>query len=190
MSQEPPLLDGANMKFLAPWACIATLTIFGAAQAADAAKPVVQVQMQTKVNPMGLALWDITNPAIGDDGNLDPKKISAAQWARLLEIGKALEEAGRTLATTGGVVAALPGAKLQDEGKAAAASKAADVQRFLDAKPAVFRTHALALQKTGASVVTAATRKDLKILSDVSNGLDEVCEKCHVIFWYPQLAKR
>ena len=177
------------MKFLAPWVCIASLTIFGTAVAADTAKPVVQVLMQTKVNPMGLALWDITNPAIGSDGNLDPKMISATQWARLLEIGKALEEAGRTLATTGGVVAALPGAKLQDEG-AAAAAKAADVQRYLNAKPAVFRTHALALQKTGASVVTAATRKDLKILSDVSNGLDEVCEKCHVIFWYPQLAKR
>lgn len=178
------------MKFFAQAACVASLTIFGTALAADATKPVVQVLMQSKVNPMGLALWDITNPAIGADGNLDPKKISAANWARLLEIGKALEEAGRTLATSGGVLAALPGAKLQDEGTAAGASKAADVQRYLDAKPAVFRTHALALQKTGASVVTAATKKDLKILSDVSNGLDEVCEKCHVIFWYPQLPKR
>jgi len=159
-----------------------------AAGTADAPKANLQQTMLTKVNPNGLAFWDITNNAQGDDGNVDPKKLKPSDWARLVEIGKAIEDGGRTLATSNGIIAAAPGAKLQDEGPAS--SKAADVQRFLDAKPAVFRTRAQELQKTGAAIADAATKKDGKRLSDLAGSLDEVCEKCHVIFWYPQQQKK
>jgi hypothetical protein len=60
------------------------------------------------------------------------------------------------------------------------------VQRYLNAKPAEFRKHALELQKTGAGIVEAATKRDGKKLAALSDSLDEVCESCHTIFWYPQ----
>jgi hypothetical protein len=147
----------------------------------------LQLTMLTKVNPQGLALWDITNKAIDDEGNVDAKKISAKQWAALLDIGKSLEESGRLLATNK-VIAAEPGAKLQDEGNQGA-STVKDVQRYIDTKPVLFRTHALILQKTGADVTEAATKHDAKKLGTVSSELDTVCESCHVIFWYPQEKK-
>jgi hypothetical protein len=163
----------------------AGLVVAAAGSAADSAKANLQLTMVSKVNPNGLALWDVTNNALDDSGNLDRKKINAATWNKLLEIGKALEDAGRTLAVSNGVLAASPGAKLQDEGNAGA-SKVADVQRYLDAKPAEFRKHALALQKTGTGIVEAVGKHDVKKLSELSNALDEVCEACHVVFWYPQ----
>jgi hypothetical protein len=153
--------------------------------AADETKANLQLTMLTKVNPNALALWDATNKAQDDNGNLDPKKLNADAWSRIVDMGKAIEEGGKALASSNGVIAAAPGAKLQDESNPGA-SKAADVQRYLNAKPAEFRKHALELQKTGAGIVEAATKHDGKKLAGLSDSLDEVCESCHTIFWYPQ----
>ncbi len=166
-------------------ALLAGLLVVGSALGADAPKTNLQLTMLTKVNPQGLALWDITNKSQDDNGNLDGRKLTPASWAQLLEIGKALKEGGKALATSSGVIVALPGAKLQDEGNTGA-SKAADVQRYVDAKPAEFREHAQELQKTGAAIVEAAAKHDVKKLAALSDSLDEVCESCHKVFWYPQ----
>ena len=159
--------------------------VAGVAIAADEAKVNLQLTMLTKVNPNALALWDATNKAQDDNGNIDPKKLNAAAWAKLLDMGKAIEEGGKALAASNGVIAAAPGTKLQDETNPGA-SKAADVQRFLNAKPAEFKKHSAELQKTGAGLVEAATKHDAKKLNDLANSLDEVCESCHTVFWYPQ----
>ena len=129
-------------------ALLAGLLVVGSALGADAPKTNLQLTMLTKVNPQGLALWDITNKSQDDNGNLDGRKLTPASWAQLLEIGKALKEGGKALATSSGVIVALPGAKLQDEGNTGA-SKAADVQRYVDAKPAEFREHAQELTEDG-----------------------------------------
>jgi hypothetical protein len=176
------------MKFLKSAVFMAGLVTAGMVLGADAPKANLQLTMLTKVNPQGLALWDITNNAQDAEGNFDGSKVTAANWAKLAEIGHALEEAGGSLATSSGIIAAPPAAKLQDEGNPGA-SKAADVQRYIDAKPAVFRSHALELQKTGAAVVAAATKHDAKRLNALSNSLDGVCENCHMTFWYPQQKK-
>jgi hypothetical protein len=173
------------MRNLTRATLVAGLMIAEAVLAADAPKANLQVTMLTKVNPQATALWDLTNEAQDDEGNIDVKKIDAATWAKLLQIGKSLEEGGRALATGNGVIAAAPGAKLQDE-SGPGASKAVDVQRYIDARPAEFRKHAMALQKTGADIVAAVTKRDGAKLTTLSNDLDQVCENCHVVFWYPQ----
>lgn len=164
--------------------CAFGLAIASSAIADEVAKVNLQTTMQTKVNPQGLALWAITNNAQDDKGDFDPKKLTAEKWAKLLEIGASLEQAGKTLATAKGVMAAAPGTKLQDEN--ADSPKAVDVQRHLDAQPDLFRQRALELQKTGANVVAAAKTRDAKKLADLSDSLDGVCEGCHQTFWYPQ----
>jgi hypothetical protein len=163
------------------------LTTF-VANATDLPKTNLHWTMLTKVNPNGLALWDITNNATGNDGLIDAKLVKTEDWARLVEIGKALEEGGKALSSSAGVVVAAPGSKLQDEDNPGA-STAADVQRYLDARPAEFRKHAQQLQRTGAKVIQSAKARDTKTLGEVANSLDAVCEDCHVIFWYPQQQK-
>jgi len=158
------------------------------ALAAEAPPLDVHTAMLTRVNTQGLALWNITNKAIADDGSLDPGKLTTANWLQLGEIGKALQNAGRDLARAQKPMAAPPGAKLQSEDNAG--STAADVQRYLDARPIEFRRHALQLEHIGAGVVAAATRRDPKKLGDMANSLDGVCEGCHMIFWYPEQGKR
>jgi hypothetical protein len=171
-----------NATFLALLACT------GIVLGADAPEANLQVTMLTQVNPQGLALWDITNAAQDADGNFDGSKVTAATWARIAEIGAALEQGGHTLAANGRIIAAPAGAKLQDE-DTPGASKAPDVQRHLDAKPAVFRSHALELQKTGTAVAAAAKKHDAKAIGELANSLDGVCEGCHLAFWYPSQKK-
>jgi hypothetical protein len=175
------------MKVSSHYLCALGLIMASSVFSEEAPKVNLQVTMLTKVNPQGLALWDITNNAQDDKGNLDPKKMTADKWAKLVNIGASLEQAGKMLATDKGVIAAAPGAKLQDEG--ADSPKAADVQRYIDAKPDVFRHHAQELRKTGADVVAAAKAHDSKKLSELSDSLDAVCEGCHQTFWYPQQSK-
>lgn len=169
------------------------LVLAVAAHAADAPKAVLQTAvlqtvMLTKVNPQGLALWDITNNAMNDAGELDAKKMTPTKWARLAEIGKALEEGGKQLATSKGVIAAPPGARLQDDNPSGP-SKSITIQGYLDAKPDLFRQRAKALQDLGAKTVVVAGKKDLKTLNQISEDLDGVCEACHKDFWYPEQKK-
>ncbi len=175
------------MKQLKRQIAVLGLTLAGMALAADTPAN-LQLIMVSNVNPNGLALWDVTNTAMDDNGQVSASKLSAESWKKLLDIGTKLEEGGRALATAPKVIAAAPGSKLQDESNQGA-STAKDVQRFIDAKPAEFRKHAVALQKTGADIVAAVKTHDAKKLDAVSNSLDAVCEECHVAFWYPQLKK-
>lgn len=175
------------MRSVAKTILVPGLLAAGLSFAAAPPEANVQLTMLTKVNPQATAVWNLTNDAQDDAGNIDPKKIDAATWAKLMDAARALEEGGRAMATATRLVAAPPGAKLQDEG-GPGASKAADVQRYIDAKPAEFRKHSAALQKTGADLATAITRRDGRKLTDLSNSLDQVCEECHVAFWYPQQA--
>ncbi len=163
------------------------LILAGAVCAAGAPANLQQI-MIGNVNPNGLALWDVTNKAMDENGKVSAKKLTEENWKNLLGIGLQLEEGGRALATSDGVIAASPGSKLQDEGNQGA-STAQDVQRFIDAKSAEFRRHALALQKTGGDIVTAVKKHDAKKLDALSGSLDAVCEACHTAFWYPQLKK-
>jgi len=163
---------------------VLSLTMISLAVAEEADKVNVQLAMANKVNPEGLALWDVTNNAMDDDGYLDPKKLTAEKWAQLLEIGQSLEQTGKMMASGKEFIAAAPGTKLQDESPNS--FSAADVQRFIDAKPDLFREKAQVLSKTGTEVIAAAKTHDVKKLDEIANSLDGVCESCHQNFWYPQ----
>jgi hypothetical protein len=169
--------------------CVTTALVTSLAIAADAPKVVLQTVMLTVVNPQGLALWAITNDAIGDDGNLDAKKLTPAKWAQLGEIGKALQAGGRTLATNRGIVAAPPGARLQDD-TPTGPSKSIAVQGYLDAQPDLFHQRAKALQDLGGKAATAASKQDLNAMNQIAGDLDGVCEACHLNFWYPDQKRK
>jgi hypothetical protein len=165
----------------------AVLLLAGSTLAAEAPAPTkanVQVAMLSQVNPQGTALWDITNEAVDDAGNPSAAKLKPADWKRLLAIGKSLEEGGKALSSANTIVSAPPGAKIADEGPPGVA-KAADVQRYIDADTATFRSRAARLQQTGAGIVAAVQKRDFKALTDLANHLDGVCEECHKQFWYP-----
>jgi cytochrome c556 len=59
------------------------------------------------------------------------------------------------------------------------------VQAAIDAQPARFRARSQALAASMDQIIAAAKARDAKKLFDVSGALDQVCEDCHMKFWYP-----
>jgi cytochrome c556 len=143
----------------------------------DLMKNVVAVQTQ--------AIWDVGNRAQDDQGTPDASKLAPADWSKLIDAAGKVRQVALTLARSEHVLAAAPGVKIDGEGNADAPG-ARQVQAALDANPREFKSLSQALATSMDEVVAAAQAKDAARLFDVSGALDQVCEDCHVKFWYPQ----
>ncbi|HEU4624172.1 MAG TPA: hypothetical protein VFS52_05375 [Steroidobacteraceae bacterium] len=140
--------------------------------------------MKNVVAPQAQVVWDVGNQAMDDQGNPDGSKLKPADWAKIAAAAGKVKQASQTLAQADHVMAAGPGQKIEGEGTPDAFG-AKDVQKILDAEPKVFRAFAQQLTASMDEVIAAAQKKDATQLADVSGRLDQVCEACHVKFWYP-----
>jgi hypothetical protein len=143
----------------------------------DLMKNVVAVQTQ--------AIWDVGNRAQDDQGNPDASKLAAEDWSKLIDAAGKVRRVAQTLARPEHVLAAAPGMKIDGEVNPDAPG-ARQVQAALEANPQEFRALSQALATSMDQVVAAARAKDAAKLFDVSGALDQVCEDCHLKFWYPQ----
>jgi len=137
------------------------------------------VAVQTQV------IWDVGNRAQDDQGNPDASKLSAADWTKLTDAAGKVRQVAQTLAQSEHILAAAPGVKIDGEGNPDAPG-ARQVQAALAANPREFQALSQALATSMDQVVAAAKAKDAAKLFDVSGALDQVCEDCHVKFWYPE----
>ena len=140
-------------------------------------KQVVAVQTQV--------IWDIGNRALNDAGNPDPSKIKDADWKKIATTGGSLKDAANALADAKQIVAAAPGQKIADEQNPGSLN-AKGVQKAIDANPQLFRAMARQLAVSMDQIVQSTRTRDAAKFLDVSGRLDQVCEQCHVQFWYPE----
>jgi cytochrome c556 len=148
-----------------------------AANLHDLMKKVVALQAQV--------IWDVGNQAQDDKGNPDASKLKPTDWARVVTAGTQVKQVAQTLAKADHVMAAGPGQKIDGEGGSPEAPTAKQVQGYIDADPQVFRAFSQALSVSMDQIVAAAQAKNAQKLFDVSGNLDQICEDCHVKFWYP-----
>lgn len=149
--------------------------------------PTVHEAMTMVIVPESQTLWDVANKAINDNGEPDASKVTEADWAQIVTSGQKIKAMSERLAAAKALKAAAQGEKLQDQDNPGAADAAA-VQGFLDADPAAFAEHARKLAAVADNFVAAAQAKDAVKLGDASSAMDEVCEQCHVKYWYPNQA--
>jgi cytochrome c556 len=147
----------------------------------DLMKNVVAVQTQT--------VWDVGNEAQDDQGNPDASKLAAGDWTKVIEAAAKVRQAAQTLAHSKPVVVAPAGVTIDAEGNPDAPG-AKQVQAAIDANPSAFRARSQELISSMDQIVAAAKAKDAAKLFEVSGNLDQVCENCHLQFWYPQQKKR
>ena len=166
---------------------LGVVAILAGAQAAHSAAPPPNLHdlMKDVVAVQTQVIWDVGNQAQDDHGNPDATKLKADDWSRIVSAGDKVRQAAQTLAETDHVAVAAPGAKLGDQGNPGALG-VKEMQAAIDADPAGFRALAQALDVSMGQVVAAAKAKDAPSLFDVSGGLDQVCENCHMQFWYPE----
>jgi hypothetical protein len=140
-------------------------------------KNVVAVQTQV--------IWDVGNNAQDDSGNPDPKKLTAANWAKAGDAASKVKDALQSLARAPHVMAAAPGQKIDGEGGTPGAFGAKEVQKAIDAQPKVFQAFAIQLSGSMDELLAAVKARNAQKFFDVSGRLDQECESCHQTFWYP-----
>jgi len=170
------------------WVALGGLVTFVAtAHAADPELFLLPLMKET-VAPQAQILWDIGNQALDDDGNASAAKMTAADWTKLAAAAQKMKTAAASMASAQKIAVVPAGMKLQDEGAPGQATSR-QIQAFIDANPKDFADHARALADVSDGFLQAAASKDAKTLGDASARLDEVCEACHVKYWYPDQPK-
>jgi cytochrome c556 len=129
-----------------------------------------------------LAIWDVGNNALADDGGIDPKLMDDAKWARIAEAAGQLSAASKDIAAANAFIAASPDNAEVGDGEIAMAA----VQQHLDHDPAGLKQMAAALAGHADSIAAAARAKDARTAGDLIGETDAVCESCHMTFWYPE----
>ena len=168
------------------WMVLATaMACVAGAKAADT-QVFVHGIMKDVVAPQAAVMWDVGNRAMDDNGAPDVSKLSAGDWTKLAVAAEAMKAASIAMADTPKIEVAPAGVKIQDEGGAGGGATAKQIQAFIDADPKDFAQHARALAEVSDAFLTAAKTKDAKTLGDASSNLDQVCEACHMKYWYPE----
>jgi hypothetical protein len=143
--------------------------------------------MKDIVVPKTQVIWDITNAAEDDLGNVTANALKPGDWGRIAGGARAASGALRDLLAQPRVIAAPPGRKIQSEG-APGAFGAREVQQAIDGDPAAFAVFAKQLLIAFDGINAAAKVRDAVQVGSLAGQLDGICEACHKVFWYPPQA--
>jgi hypothetical protein len=136
--------------------------------------------MDAMVAPSAQALWDAVGVEVTESGVNERSPKTDDDWTKLRWSAIILAEATNSLKIPGRQVDK-PGAGAIDEGDLTATQIAARIGQAR----AAWVAFAQALNATTQTMVHAIDTKDVDALSDAGGTLDEVCESCHLQFWYP-----
>lgn len=162
---------------------VLALAALGAVNASPDDILYVRPAMQGGINDATNALWDIGNNAMDDTGGIDPALMDEEKWARLEEAALLLESESRKMAAAGTIRAAVPGEEMLEE---PGTFSMADVQSYIDADPQTFRLLSTAMGDHSARIVKAARARDAETAGLLVGEVDQVCEACHALYWYPE----
>jgi len=139
--------------------------------------------MAFEIDPAADALWESVSTLQTAKGIEEKYPKTDEEW--LVQHGHAitLMEAGNLLLIEGRRVAR-EGHTLEDIGTPGNLT-AEESEKAIAADRATFVGFARALHDVGYQMLKAIENKDPPALMDAGAALDEVCEGCHLKFWYP-----
>ena len=143
----------------------------------------IQDIMVSEVDPSADFLWESVGTYVTEDGVEERQPRTDEDWQRVRIEAVRLTEAGNLLMMDGRREAE-EGKKLEDEGVEGILTAAESQQTIDEARPA-FIAFARALHDVGAKTLSAIDARDVQGMMNAGEELDEVCESCHVQFWYP-----
>jgi hypothetical protein len=148
--------------------------------------PVAGIQdiMALEVDPAADTIWDAVSIDVSKSGTKENHPKTDKQWEELRERALILIEATNLLTMDGRRVAREGVHSLDDQGTPGNLS-AEQSQQTIDANRSVFVGFAKAMGVVGEQMLKAIDAKNPQALMDAGAALDEVCESCHLKFWYP-----
>jgi len=142
--------------------------------------------MESVIVPSADVLWNATAYDISAEGVKDFTPKNDEDWERVEWAGVTLAEGLNALLIPGrrvappGTVSESPEHELNPE----------QIEEILKNEPEVWVGFVHALDDTVQEIQEAIRQRDLKALNEAGGALDEVCENCHLHFWYPNDNKK
>jgi len=136
--------------------------------------------MQSEVDASADSIWDAVETTTTASGDQIKQPRTAGEWQDVRRNAIVLIEAANLLT--------VPQRKLSTAPFPAEAAGALDstaITERIASNRAVFNQYALTLRQTAQTMLAAIDAKDPKALVSAGGVLDEVCESCHMTFWYP-----
>jgi hypothetical protein len=145
-------------------------------------KPVASLQelMAAEVDASADELWDAVEIDVSAAGTQQVQPNSAEEWNKLRPRAITLVEAANLLMISGRRVSNQPFAA-----EAAGALDSSQIAQRIADRPAAFNGYAQALQDSGARMLAAIDHQDAHEFLKEGGTLDQICEACHLTFWYP-----
>jgi len=144
----------------------------------------IQDIMALEVDPAADALWESVSTTVNKSGTHEHKPLTDDDWAKARGHALILIEASNLLVMDGRRVAREGVQKLEDHGTPGNFS-AEESQQAIDANRETFVSYAHALRDVGEAILKAVEAKNAEGIMDAGATMDQVCEGCHLKFWYP-----
>jgi hypothetical protein len=143
--------------------------------------------MREPIAPTADFLWGAFSSTSTTKGSEQKQPSTDEEWLVVRQKAVLLAEAANLLTVEGRHVAH-PGQKLKDppgEGDFTPDQAQAEI----DKDRAVFVGFAKALQDAAGGMIAAIDKRDTDAYETAGGTLDEVCENCHLRYWYPNAPK-
>lgn len=156
-----------------------------AAPAAEASSPykpssTFQEIMDSVVDFSADYIWAAVSTVVDAKGIHEGRPRTDQEWHEFRRRAVLLVEAANLIA--------VPGRKVANGDKAVEDQQpleVAKIQQRLDTGHEQLVGFAAALREVSLKLVDAADKRDVAAITNLGGTLDEVCESCHKVFWYP-----
>lgn len=142
--------------------------------------------MDSMVMPAADIIWKSTAVIESVEGRKDFTPKNDEEWKVVERAAVVMSEAQNAIMIPGRHVAP-PDAPVDDDGDELLP---AQIEELIRKEPQVWIGFAQALDATTEKLQVAIKARDLQAISDLGGELDEVCESCHLHFWYPMPEKK
>ena len=155
------------------------------ASAAAPLKPIAGIQdiMVGIIDPAADFLWASVSTTVSGNETVEKQPRTDQEWAEVRRQAILLAE-GANLIMMDGRHVAKEGAKLEDHGTPGNLTAEQSEQAIANNRGS-FTAFAQALRDVGHSMLVAADARNPQGLIDAGDTMDQVCEGCHLQFWYP-----
>jgi hypothetical protein len=148
-------------------------------------KPIAGVQdvMASMIDPAADFLWESVSTTVTRGKTVEKQPRTDAEWAEVRRQAIILTE-GANLIMMDGRHVVKEGSKLEDHGTPGNLT-AEESEKAIAENRAAFVGFSQALRDVGVEMLNAADTRNPQAMIDAGDTLDQVCEGCHLKFWYP-----
>lgn len=143
----------------------------------------IQDIMRDMIDPAADFLWQSVSTTETAQGVEEKQPRTDEEWAEVRKQALILAESANLLLLDGRQVAR-EGKQLEDHGTPGNLT-AEEAERAIAADRATFVGFGQALHDVGVQFLEAAEERNPQGIMDAGEALDQVCEGCHLKFWYP-----